>query len=390
MPLTPHALRLVPAALSAALLCAALPACAAAPAPTAAAPFKVKVIGFNDYHGQLQSPGTFGEHTAIPAAQRPAVGGAEYLAAYVARMKAANPLNVVVGAGDFIGTTPLISALFHDEPVVETLNRIGVDFNAVGNHEFDKGAAELLRLQRGGCKTDAAGRPDPHSCRGLGSAAPGSFDGARFKWLSANVVERTSGRTLLPAYGVKTFNGVEVAFIGMTLRDTPGIVSPAGVAGLVFRDEADDLTGLQLRNLLEQQFRGCQGQTADRVLQVSVGFTYTWDAAAAPCARVREVRFTPMELSGALPVPTGAEQVIVAQGVVLDPARTWRVTVNNFIQGGGDGFTVLTGGTRVLGGGQDIDALTAYLARFKAPAAPFDPAHAAYRLPRITRIGGAP
>jgi 5'-nucleotidase len=207
------------------------------------APLTVKLIGFNDYHGTLQSPGTFGQNTIVPSAARPAVGGAEYMAAYVARLKATNPLNVVVGAGDLIGASPLISALFFDEPAVETLNKIGLEFNAVGNHEFDKGSAELKRLQSGGCKL-TGGVPDPNSCKGLGSGAPGTFDGAKFKWLSANVFETSTGRTLLPPYGIKSFDGVKVAFIGMTLKGTPSIVTPLGVAGLEFRDEADTVNSL--------------------------------------------------------------------------------------------------------------------------------------------------
>jgi len=209
----------------------------------APAPFNVKIIGFNDYHGNLESPGVFGVNALVPTASRPAVGGAEYMAAYVARMKATNPLNVVVGAGDFIGATPLISALFFDEPAIETLNKIGLEFNAVGNHEFDKGSAELLRLQNGGCKI-TNGLPDPNSCKGFGSSVPGYFDGAGFRWLSANVVENATGRTLLPPYGIKTFNGVKVAFIGMTLKGTPNIVTPTGVAGLTFRDEAATVNAL--------------------------------------------------------------------------------------------------------------------------------------------------
>lgn len=109
-----------------------------APAPTLV---RVKIVAFNDSHGNLESPGTFGENTTVPSAQRPAVGGAEYLAAYIATMKAGNPNTVVLGGGDFVGATPLISALFYDEPAVEALNKIGVDFSAVGNHEFDKGSA---------------------------------------------------------------------------------------------------------------------------------------------------------------------------------------------------------------------------------------------------------
>jgi 5'-nucleotidase len=211
-------------------------------------PFTVKIIAINDYHGNLQSPGTFGANLNVPAAQRPAVGGAEYLAAYVAKAKAANPLNVVVAAGDNIGASPLISALFLDEPAVETLNRIGLEFSSVGNHEFDKGSTELLRLQSGGCKV-TNGVQDPGSCRGAQAGTPVPFEGAKFQWLSANVVKTSTGQTLLPAYGVKTFNGVKVAFIGMTLKDTPTIVTPTGVAGLQFNDEAATVNALvpQLR-----------------------------------------------------------------------------------------------------------------------------------------------
>jgi 5'-nucleotidase len=629
-------------------IAAALVAFASAQAQTNA-PITVKLIGFNDYHGNLQTPGTFGVNTTIPAAQRPAVGGAEYLAAYVARLKAQNPLNAVVGAGDFIGASPLISALFFDEPAVETLNRIGLEFNAVGNHEFDKGSGELRRLQGGGCKL-TNGLPDPNSCKGLGSGAPGTFDGAKFKWLSANVFETATGRTLLPAYGIKSFNGVKVAFIGMTLKDTPRVVTPTGVAGLDFRDEADTvnalvprlraqgiesivvlvhqggfqtspnvgdingcdgdlknsngtdsdigaivkrldnavdlvisghthaayncsantvdvrsvggvvtstprptglankvgrlvpvtsasafgrlltdidlsidpvtrnviavsatnrlvdrtdagivaaidtdpsvrnivagysalvsplaaqvigsitvalpnsantagempagsliadaqlqatqpapvggavaafmnpggvrnpgfvaapavypynvtygdaftvqpfgnslvtmtLTAQQIKNLLEQQFVGCLGQTTQRILQISNGLKYSYSASAPACSKVTEITLTPTDLSVVPPVVTGAPEPVVSAGVVLNPTRSYRVTVNNFLATGGDGFSVLLGGLNPLGGAQDIDALVAYLAGgYKAPNAPYDQTLPALNVPRITRL----
>jgi 5'-nucleotidase len=171
----------------------------------------------------------------------------------VARLKSSNPNNVVVAAGDLIGATPMISGLFFDEPAVETLNRIGLKFTSVGNHEFDKGQAELLRLQTGGCKpapgaADGKGI-DLNSCRGAVVGTPVPFEGAKFQWLSANVITRSSGKPLLPAYGVKHFAGVPVAFIGMTLRGTQMIVGQAGVAGLEFRDEIQTVNALvpQLR-----------------------------------------------------------------------------------------------------------------------------------------------
>ncbi|MCV2349383.1 bifunctional metallophosphatase/5'-nucleotidase [Paucibacter sp. Y2R2-4] len=629
-------------ALSAAF-CLSTPASAQTPAPA----IKVKIIGFNDFHGTLESPGTFGVNTSVPAANRPLVGGAEYLAAYVADMKSKNPNTVVVGAGDFVGATPLISSLFFDEPAVEALNKIGVDFSSVGNHEFDKGKDELRRLQMGGCKL-VAGQPDPNSCKGFGSSAPGTFDGAKFKWLSANVIDTGTGRSLLPPYGVKSFGGVRVAFIGMTLKGTPDIVTPTGVAGLSFKDEADTvnaivpvlraqgiesivvlvhqgafqnpavaggfnnqdingclnnlknsdgsdsdlgkivarldnavdlvvsghthaayncskttvdngnsprtaglpnktgrlvpvtsasafgrvlseidlsidpktrdvvdvsvnnrlvdrnnatanqliasnptvknlvssylnavsplanqvvgtltadlsnaanaagempagdliadaqlqatqpaqlggavmafmnaggvrspgfvkpagatapfdisygnaftvqpfgnslvtmtLTAQQIKDVLEQQFKGCKGQGTTRIMQISNGLQYSWSDAAPACAKIVDVNFTPTDVTVYPPVATGAVDKLVIAGVVQNPNKTYRVTVNNFMATGGDGYTTLVGGSNVLGGAQDIDALIAYLAGYKGSASAYDPSQAALKKPRINKL----
>jgi 5'-nucleotidase len=609
--------------------------CASAPA---SAPVHAKIIAFNDFHGTLQSPGRFAASSHAGPDRRVPVGGADALAAWVARLKSGNPNNVVVGGGDFVGASPLVSALFFDEPAVEALNLVGVDFTSVGNHEFDKGVAELLRLQHGGCHvTD--GRPDPNSCRGLGSRQPGTFDGARFQWLSANVVDTATGRTLLAPWGIKRFDGVPVAFIGMTLQGTPGIVSPAGVAGLEFRDEAatvnalvprlraegveaivvlvhqggvqpstddvdingctdalrnpdgsdseiarivrglDDAVGLvisahthaayncsasstgggakglpnragrlvpvtsasafgrvvsdiditldpathrllsvapvnrlvdrtdpaivhaiaaapalrdivqgyatlagpladrvvgmlavplpaasneagevpagsliadsqlqatqpaalggaqiafmneggvrspgfvpigetrapfaltygaaftvqpfgnslvtltltaaQLKTLLEQQFDGCAGQRGDHFLQPSNGFRFSWRASAPACAKIVDATFTPTDVGMTPPRITGPAQVVVRGGVVPDPARTFRVTVNNFMATGGDRLGVLTAGTNRVGGAQDIDALVRYLSATVAPRPPFDPRGPAMGEPRIVQL----
>lgn len=582
-----------------------------------AAPFTVKVIGLNDYHGNLESPGTFGINTSIAAASRPAVGGADILAAYVAKLKKETPYSVVVGAGDLIGATPLVSSLFFDEPSVETLNRIGLEFSSVGNHEFDKGSVELLRLQNGGCK-QTAGVTDPNSCKGASVGTPVPFEGAKFKWLSANVVATSTGKPLLPAFGVKEINGVKVAFIGMTLQATPTIVTPTGVAGLTFLEEAatvnalvpelraagiesivvlihqggfqtgtlgdinacaGDLAGstiaaivsrldnavdlvisghthaayncqlpnvtgrkipvtstpafgrvlttvdltidpsskdvtaavakniltsraadagvvadplltkivdgykamvspisnrilgsistalsnarsdgacnmpageliadsqleatkpssfggavvafmngggvrnpgftfptsaagegdgnvtfgeaftvqpfgnslvtmtlttADIKDFLEEQFAGCKGQDAARTRMAlpSAGFKYTWDGAQACGARISNVTLR----SGST-----TETLVDATGVVQNPSKTYRVTVNNFMADGGDGYATLKKGINRLGGAQDIDALTAFLANFKAPT-PYvlggNPADAGGK--RISRVG---
>jgi 5'-nucleotidase len=570
----------------------------------------VKILALNDFHGQLESPGTFRANVDAPLVP---AGGADYAAGYIAAARSANPNTIVVSAGDLIGASPLVSAFFHDEPTIEAMNRAGLDFNAVGNHEFDDGKDELLRMQRGGCHpTDTV-----NSCRGAEVGTPVPFEGAKFRFLAANVVHKNNGRTLFAPYGIKKLdiNGkkFKMAFIGMTLKDTPQIVTPSGVKGLVFNDEAATVNALvpqlraqgveaivvlihqggvqtapspvdinacvgglegspiktivsqldgavdlvvtghthqayncqlplstgrmipvtsanaqgrvlteidltvdtksndvvqaaaankvvdrsnvnitpsaeiaslvaayktlstpianrvigsiardvlntrdaacnmpagdliadsqlaataapefggaqlalmnpggvrnpgflfansannegdgnvtygeaftvqpfgnslvtmtlstqQIRDVLEQQFPNCFGQTVfARVLLPSNGLRYEWDHLQACGAKVRNATLT----------VGGVTETLVSNGEVVNGARTWRVTVNNFLADGGDGFAVLKGGTNRVGGSQDIDALERYLANFMAPNPPYDPLAANLGKPRIVRL----
>jgi len=203
--------------------------------PVNTEPVKVRVLAINDFHGNLRPP-RGGIRIADKANPGKTInvdaGGAEHLATAVAELRRANPNHVFVAAGDLIGATPLLSALFRDEPTIESLGLMGLEIAAVGNHEFDKGAAELLRMQNGGCHPS-------EGCKG-----PYPFKGASFQYLAASTVDEKTGKTLLPAYKVKSFQGIPVAFIGLTLKATPSIVVPAGVAGLKFRDEADTVNEL--------------------------------------------------------------------------------------------------------------------------------------------------
>ncbi len=172
----------------------------------------IQVLALNDFHGQLRPPdstssgGRIG--STIPA------GGAEYLASYVRDLEATNPRNTMfVSAGDLIGATPLVSAIFHDEPTIEAMNLMGLDYEGVGNHDFDEGTAELLRMQNGGC----------HPIEGC--FAGDGFDGADFQFLAANVTYKATGETIFPPYAIREFPGVDVAVVGMTLEGTPGIVT---------------------------------------------------------------------------------------------------------------------------------------------------------------------
>ncbi|RBA24304.1 bifunctional metallophosphatase/5'-nucleotidase [Herminiimonas fonticola] len=200
---------------------------------------EVKIIAFNDLHGHLEAPRL---SLFVPAANSvgtyvPA-GGAAYLASAIKSLKQANPNHAVVSAGDMIGASPLVSALFLDEPTIEAVNAFGIDFNAVGNHEFDKGWRELLRMQNGGCAKFTQREP---------CALNKQFPGANFGFLAANTF-KADGQTLFPATGIKSFGSgtqqVKIGFIGLTLKNTPHIVTPAGVAGLSFADEAGTANAL--------------------------------------------------------------------------------------------------------------------------------------------------
>jgi 5'-nucleotidase len=214
------------------VLIALLTACAT-PRPTT--PVQVKILAINDFHGNLRPPqGGIRIRDPQDAGKTVNVsaGGSEHMATALDELRAKNPNHIFVAAGDLVGATPLTSALFHDEPTIEAMNLMGLEASAVGNHEFDKGSVELLRLQRGGCHPN-------DGCKG-----PQAFGGAKFRYLGAGIVDTRSGNPLLPSYHVKTFQGIPVAFIGLTLKDTPTIVVPAGVAGLKFGDEAETVNAL--------------------------------------------------------------------------------------------------------------------------------------------------
>ncbi len=209
-------------------------ACSTAPSqpepvePEPLPPVHVSLLAFNDFHGHIQGPsGTvLVDGEAIPA------GGGAYLAAHIAAFKAQNPNTVVVAAGDLVGASPLISSFFDDEPTLEVLGIAGLEISAVGNHEFDKGVDELLRKQKGGC----------NEVRGCTEGR--NFEGAPFQYLAANVTFKDTGETILPAIQIREFDGVKIAFIGLTLEGTPSIVAPAGIETVNFANEVETINAL--------------------------------------------------------------------------------------------------------------------------------------------------
>ena len=199
------------------------------------APVELRILAINDFHGYLQpppggiritDPDDKTKKITVPA------GGAEHMATLVRQLRERAKNTVFVAAGDLIGASPFLSAMFHDEPTIESLSMMGLDVASVGNHEFDEGKDELLRMQNGGCHpTDKCQGPHP-------------FLGAKFHYLAASTVDKGTGKVILPPYEIKTFDGIPVAFIGLTLKGTPNLVSPVSVAGLEFKDEAETVNAL--------------------------------------------------------------------------------------------------------------------------------------------------
>jgi 5'-nucleotidase len=187
------------------------------------------------WHGYLQPP-PGGIRIADPGDKTNKIaveaGGAEHMATLVRQLRQGARNSIFVAAGADQVASPFLSALFHDEPTIESLSMMGLEVASVGNHEFDEGKEELLRMQNGGCHpTDGCQGPHP-------------FTGARFRYLAASTIEKSTGTTVFPPYAIREFEGIPVAFIGLTLKGTPDIVSPVSVAGLEFKDEADTVNAL--------------------------------------------------------------------------------------------------------------------------------------------------
>ncbi len=203
-----------------ALVILLVPSAAAAPPDT----ITVQILALNDFHGALDP--SLSKPNADDKSTWYYTGGAEYLAKFVNDYAAKNPNTFKVSVGDMVGASPLLSALYHDEPTVMAFNQMGFDFNVTGNHEFDEGWQELVRLQDGGCH--------PKDDCYIGVPA---FTGASFRYLAANVIRLDEGQTLFPAFEVREFDGVKVAFIGVALESTAGIVVPSGVVDLEFNPQ---------------------------------------------------------------------------------------------------------------------------------------------------------
>jgi 5'-nucleotidase len=204
------------------------------PGSTCENPVRLKLFAWNDFHGQLSA--------GRRVANRP-VGGAAVMAAHLKAARVGwQERSVLVHAGDHVGASPAASALLQDEPSISFVNLLANKHckpqhrdhprcdvvGTLGNHEFDEGKTEVLRLLNGGTHPG-------------GPFLDSSWTGASYPSVCANVVEAATGQPLLPPFVIKKVAGESIGFIGAVLKETPTVVTPTGVAGLQFLDEADSI-----------------------------------------------------------------------------------------------------------------------------------------------------
>ena len=174
---------------------------------------KLQLLAVNDFHGQLEPYST-------------ALGGAALLGGYLDAREASATADKAItwrlGVGDLVGASPAVSALLQDEPTMQVFDALDFRYSTVGNHEFDEGPLELLRLQYGGYHP-----------------ATGRWPGTHTQYLAANVVCEERGVPIFPAYAIDYVRGIPVGIIGVVYEGTPSIVTAAGTEGIDFLPEAE-------------------------------------------------------------------------------------------------------------------------------------------------------
>jgi len=207
-------------------------------------PVTINLVSLNDFHGNLE-PSRYVLKDANGKDEVMRAGGAEAVAAALQAWRKEDKDLLLVSTGDIVGASPALSSLWADEPTIEVMNMLNLRASAVGNHEFDGGRRELLRQQKGGCDS-------PHPTKAC-KLTP-NFGGARFTYLGANVIDKASGKPLIPGFTIETVKGIKVGLVGVVLKDTPNMVVASGIAGLTFGDEAEAIN----RALPEMRAAGAQ------------------------------------------------------------------------------------------------------------------------------------
>ncbi|MUK89431.1 endonuclease [Ornithinibacillus sp. L9] len=183
---------------------------------------ELQLISMNDLHGKIDQ-----EYSLDPDGDGTfdMYGRMDYTAAAIKEREQENPNTLIVHAGDMIGGSSPVSGLLQDEPTVEIMEEIGFDVGTVGNHEFDEGLDELLRMVNGGDHPEGKGTED--------------YDGMNFPVLCANCVYEDTGELFLPPYHVEEVDGVEIGFVGVNTTETVNMVMPSSLENVAFTDEVD-------------------------------------------------------------------------------------------------------------------------------------------------------
>ncbi|MET9699835.1 5'-nucleotidase C-terminal domain-containing protein [Streptomyces sp. NPDC006529] len=233
----------------------------------------VQMLSFNDFHGTLEAPqgssGSVSERQADGTTKSIPAGGVEYLATSLREARKGHEYSVTAAAGDMIGASPLLSGLFHDEPTIEAMNKLGLDVTSVGNHEFDEGKTELRRMAYGGCHP-------VDGCYEYGK----TFTGARFPYLAANVTDEKTKRPLMSPTFIWKKGDVKIGFIGVTLEGTPDVVTAEGVKGLKFGDEVETINKYA-EELNRQGVKSIVALVHEGGLPASGAYNYDCDAPGA-------------------------------------------------------------------------------------------------------------
>jgi 5'-nucleotidase len=179
----------------------------------------------------------------------------------------------------------------------------------------------------------------------LAAGAPSDFGGAQIAFMNPGGIR--SGMRYLPGPGETRAAGEITYSMAFTVQPFSNVM------------QVKTMTGEMITRLLEQQWSGLNAGTNMKILQVSNGFTYSYDLTRA----------------GNKVIPG----TIMLNGNPIDPLASYQVTMNNFLGDGGDNFTVFKEGTKTIGGSVDLDAFVNYLtAHDPVPTPPMN---------RITRIG---
>ncbi|ARU60194.1 hypothetical protein CBW65_03325 [Tumebacillus avium] len=180
---------------------------------------QVQLLSINDLHGKIDQ--SYEADFNGDRVNDGWFGRMDYVATYLKNREATNPNTLLIHAGDAVGGSSPVSALFQDEPTIEILENLGFDAGTIGNHELDEGTAEMLRLQNGG--------DHPNGTE--------NYDGINFPHVAANVVYKATGEHVLDPYVIKEVGGEKIGFIGVVTKSAAGMVMPAGIQDIEFTDE---------------------------------------------------------------------------------------------------------------------------------------------------------